>query len=150
MMIAVFDTNLIIDALNGVAEADTEYNRYERVLISRITWLEVLVGAQNDDMPVRNFLETQFEIIPLDLAVAERAIKLRRANHIRLPDAIIWATAQIHQAVWSRATPKIFRRSGRLFAYPINCHRDDNPKDMQGLPSLRVCKPLSTMIHLHS
>jgi hypothetical protein len=36
-MIAVFDTNLIIDALNGVAEADVEYRRYERVLISRIT-----------------------------------------------------------------------------------------------------------------
>ena len=36
-MIAVFDTNIIIDALNGVAAADAEYSRYERVLISRIT-----------------------------------------------------------------------------------------------------------------
>ncbi len=33
LMIAVFDTNIVIDALNGVAEADTEYSRYERVLI---------------------------------------------------------------------------------------------------------------------
>jgi len=33
LMIAVFDTNIVIDALNGVAEADTEYGRYERVLI---------------------------------------------------------------------------------------------------------------------
>jgi predicted nucleic acid-binding protein len=41
-MLAVFDTNIVIDALNGVIEADTEYNRYERVLISRITWMEVL------------------------------------------------------------------------------------------------------------
>ena len=36
-MIAVFDTNIVIDALNGVAEADGEYSRYECVLISRVT-----------------------------------------------------------------------------------------------------------------
>ena len=36
-MNAVFDTNIIIDALNGVADADAEYNRYDRVLITRIT-----------------------------------------------------------------------------------------------------------------
>jgi len=35
---AVFDTNIVIDALNGVSAADVEYRRYERVLISRITW----------------------------------------------------------------------------------------------------------------
>ena len=34
-MIAVFDTNIVIDALNGIAAADTEYARYKRVLISR-------------------------------------------------------------------------------------------------------------------
>ena len=70
-MIAVFDTNIVIDALNGLPEADAEYGRYERVLISRITWMEVLIGAQDDDAQLRNFLETHFEIISLDLAVAE-------------------------------------------------------------------------------
>ena len=69
-MIAVFDTNIVIDALNGVAEADLEYERYEQVLISRITWIEVLVGAEGDDTQLRHFLETHFEIIPLDLAIA--------------------------------------------------------------------------------
>jgi hypothetical protein len=38
-MIAVFDTKIVIDALNGVAEADAEYSRYERVLISRVPWM---------------------------------------------------------------------------------------------------------------
>jgi hypothetical protein len=98
-MIAVFDTNIIIDALNGVAAADAEYSRYERVLISRITWMEVLVGAPADDTQVRDLLETLFEIIPLDLAVAESAVQLRRTHRIRLPDAIIWATAQVYDAV---------------------------------------------------
>jgi len=43
--------------------------------------------------------DTHFEIFPLDLAVAETAIRLRRAHHIRLPDAIIWATAKTNEAV---------------------------------------------------
>lgn len=98
-MNAVFDTNLVIDALNGVAAADAEYNLYTRVLISRITWMEVLVGAGDDEAQVRDFLETHFEIIPLDVAVAEQAVQLRRAYRLRLPDAIIWATAQVHDAV---------------------------------------------------
>jgi len=107
-MIAVFDTNIVIDALNGAAEADTEYSRYERVLISRITWMEVLVGAEGDDAELRDFLETHFEIIPLDLAVAETAVQLRREHHIRLPDAIIWASAKAHEAVLVTRNTKDF------------------------------------------
>jgi hypothetical protein len=107
-MIAVFDTNIVIDALNGVAEADAEYSRYERVLISRVTWMEVLIGAEGDDANLRDFLETHFEIIPLDMAVAETAVQLRRAHHIRLPDAIIWATAQTREAVLVTRNTKDF------------------------------------------
>ena len=98
-MIAVFDTNIVIDALNGVTDADVEYSRYARVLISRITWIEVMVGVREDEAQVRNLLETRFEMVPLDLAVAEKSIDLRRSYRLRLPDAIIWATAQVHAAV---------------------------------------------------
>lgn len=98
-MIAVFDTNIVIDALNGVAEADAEYSRYERVLISRVTWMEVLIGMEDDDSELRDFLDTHFEIFPLDLSVAEIGMQLRRAHRIRLPDAIIWATARVNDAV---------------------------------------------------
>jgi len=107
-MIAVFDTNIVIDALNEIEEVDTEYSRYERVLISRITWMEVLVGAEGNDSELRDFLETQFEIIPLDLAVAETAVQLRREHHLRLPDAIIWATAKAHEAVLVTRNTKDF------------------------------------------
>ena len=98
-VIAVFDTNIVIDALNGLPEADEEYARYERVLVSRITWMEVLVGAQGDDTQLRDFLAAHFEVIPLDLEVAEKAVQLRRTHRLRLPDAIIWATAQTNDAL---------------------------------------------------
>jgi predicted nucleic acid-binding protein len=107
-MIAVFDTNIVIDSLNGVVEADAEYARYERVLISRITWMEILIGADADDANLRNFLESHFEIIPLDLAVAETAIQLRRAHRMRLPDAIIWGTARVYDTVLVTRNTKDF------------------------------------------
>ncbi len=107
-MIAVFDTNIVIDALNGVSDADAEYSRYERVLISRITWMEVLIGADGDDAELRDFLETHFEIISLDLAIAETAIQLRREHRLRLPDAIIWATARVNDAVLVTRNTKDF------------------------------------------
>ena len=80
VMIAVFDTNIVIDSLNGVLEADAEYTRYERVYLSRITWMEVLIGAEGDDSNLRSFLNTHFEVISLDLAIAETAIQLRRVT----------------------------------------------------------------------
>jgi len=107
-MNAVFDTNIVIDALNGVPDADAEYARYKRVFISRVTWMEVLVGAQDNDAQLRYFMDTHFEIVSIDLTVAEKAVQLRRSNHLRLPDAIIWATAQIQDAVLVTRNTKDF------------------------------------------
>jgi predicted nucleic acid-binding protein len=53
-----------------------------------------MVGAGNDiETATRAFLKG-FDVIPLDETIAERAVDLRRSHRIRLPDAIIWATAQ--------------------------------------------------------
>lgn len=61
--------------------------------------MEVLVGADGNDTELRDFLETHFEIVPLDNVTAENAVHLRRTHHMRLPDAIIWGTAKAHNAV---------------------------------------------------
>lgn len=107
-MIAVFDTNIVIDALNGVAEADAEFERYERIIISRITWMELLVGEKENDQQLRDFLENHFEIAPIDVTVSEIAVQLRREHRIRLPDAIIWATAKAYDAVLVTRNTKDF------------------------------------------
>ena len=41
-VIAIFDTNSVIDALNGVESADVEYIRYEHVLINPLCDTAVL------------------------------------------------------------------------------------------------------------
>lgn len=59
-----------------------------------MAWIEVLVGAQSDDEDrlLRGFLG-RFEILPITQAVADQAVHIRRTDRLRLPDAIIWATA---------------------------------------------------------
>ena len=123
-MNAVFDTNIVIDALNGVVEADAEHGRYERVLISRITWMEVLVGAVEDDAQARDFLDTRFEVCPLELAVAERAVQLRRTHRLRLPDAIIWATALVYDALLVTRNTKDFDAAWEGIRVPYQVKRD--------------------------
>lgn len=92
----VFDTNILIDYLNGHAPAATELGRHTDKLISRITWMEVLIGIKNtsDEPPVRTFLGT-FRTVDLSSPIVEEAIRLRRSMRIKLPDAIIYATAKI-------------------------------------------------------
>ena len=107
-MIAVFDTNIVIDALNGVAEADIEFERYEHIIISRITWMEILVGEKENDQQLRDFLQSHFEIAPIDVTISEIAVRLRREHRIRLPDAIIWATAKAYDAVLVTRNTKDF------------------------------------------
>ena len=94
MVKALFDTNILVDYLNAVPQARTELQRYAKKAVSIITWVEVMVGATDDvEVATRSFLSS-FEVIALDRAIAERAVNLRRDHHIKLPDAIIWATAQ--------------------------------------------------------
>lgn len=96
MVKAVFDTNILIDHLNGVEAARHELELHIQRAISVITWMEVMVGAPEEAREdTRDFLGT-FEHIALDQAVAERAVDLRRRDRTRLPDAIIRASAAVH------------------------------------------------------
>jgi predicted nucleic acid-binding protein len=41
-----------------------------------------------------------FRVIDLDRQVAERAVTLRRKHRIKLPDAIVWASAEVHSMLF--------------------------------------------------
>ncbi|WP_300216315.1 type II toxin-antitoxin system VapC family toxin [Bradyrhizobium sp.] len=77
-------------------KARTELQRYTEKAVSIISWMEVMVGATSDVEAATRSSLSSFDIIALDGEIAERAVKLRRKHHIKLPDAIIWATAQEH------------------------------------------------------
>ncbi|TGP39467.1 type II toxin-antitoxin system VapC family toxin [bacterium M00.F.Ca.ET.228.01.1.1] len=108
MVKALFDTNILIDYLSGISAAKKELARYEYRAISTITWMEVLVGASNEDEePIRAWLGS-FAVIAVDNAIANRAVEIRRARRVRLPDAIIWATAQVHSLLLVSRNTKDF------------------------------------------
>ncbi len=96
MVKALFDTNILVDYLNAVPQARTELQRYEDKAVSIVTWMEVMVGAGPGlEAATRGFLGG-FNILAVDEKVADRAVILRREHRIKLPDAVIWATAQVH------------------------------------------------------
>ncbi len=96
MVKALFDTNILVDYLNAVPETRTELQRYTEKAVSIITWMEVMVGASHDlEIATRNFL-SGFDVVAVDEQIAERAVSLRRSHRIKLPDAVIWATAQAY------------------------------------------------------
>ncbi len=94
MVKALFDTNILIDHLNAVPQANVEIERYEDRAISVTTWIEVMAGAGADLVePTRTYLNG-YAIVGLDDRIAEQAVSVRRSRRMKLPDAVIWASAQ--------------------------------------------------------
>jgi predicted nucleic acid-binding protein len=91
----LFDTNILIDHLNGIVQATQEIQASSDPAVSVITWIEVMTGAADpaQEAILRAFL-TNFQCLPVTNAVAERAAENRRVRRIKLPDAIILATAE--------------------------------------------------------
>ena len=105
---ALFDTNILIDYLNGIDDAKAEVERYERPAISVISWIEVLVGTKSGlETATRKFLSS-FERVELTEKIADQAVALRRAGKISVPDAIILATAQVENLILVTRNTKDF------------------------------------------
>lgn len=107
-MKALFDTNILIDYLNGIEQAREELERFPTIMISIITWTEVMVGTKpEDEVAVRKFL-ARFQQVPINQAVAEKAVLIRRETRVRLPDAIIRASAELENALLVSRNTKDF------------------------------------------
>jgi predicted nucleic acid-binding protein len=108
MVAALFDTNVLVDYLNSVPAARTELSRYGEKAISVMTWIEVLVGATPaTEIATRTYLQS-FKILAIDDAVADETVMLRRSHRLKLPDAIIWATARTHSMLLVTRNTKDF------------------------------------------
>jgi predicted nucleic acid-binding protein len=108
---ALFDTNILIDYLNGVPAAKAEFDRHRQRLVSVVTWMEVQAGAKNDDEEdVIDMFLRDFTVIDLTRGIAREAIAVRRADRLRLPDAIIRATARVESALLVTRNTKDFRK----------------------------------------
>ena len=92
-----FDSNVIIDSLNGNEAARAEIKRAGPSSISRLTWIEVM--SKGNDAALRTFEQflTIFQIDEVDTDICRRAAALRRERpRLKLPDAVILASAQVN------------------------------------------------------
>jgi predicted nucleic acid-binding protein len=111
-MIACIDSDVLIDYFDGIHASAEELMRYDSLVVSRISWMEVLVGARTLELQqVRESFLRQFKLVELDAIVARRAILLRREHRLRLSDAIVWASALAHRALLVTRNAKDFPRN---------------------------------------
>ncbi|WP_141749591.1 type II toxin-antitoxin system VapC family toxin [Duganella phyllosphaerae] len=79
MALVLFDSNIVIDYLNGIAEAHDELTYWDEPAIRVISWKEVRANI----MPVEEnkfellFSEGGFEIIRIDDAIMTAAARIR-------------------------------------------------------------------------
>ena len=117
-MIALFDSNILIDLLNGLKPAIKEVERHKTREISIVTWIEVLVGVPSEfGSPVREFL-SNFKLIPITDEIAEQAVLERRSRRLKLPDSILIATATVRGGVLITRNTRDFPRNEKHVRIP--------------------------------
>ena len=121
MVKALFDTCILIDYLNGFQKAKDELDQYSERLISSISWMEILIGTtEENERATRQWLKQHFSLVEVDQQVSEIAVKVRKELKIKLPDAIILATAQHHQCLLVTRNTKDFKKDSPMIRIPYN------------------------------
>jgi hypothetical protein len=118
-MKALFDSDVLIDYLLGQPKARAELQKYDDRLVSVVSWAEVMTGVKNEveGQRCRDFLAS-FTFIPFDQTIAEEAVRLRQAHKLKLPDAIIWATARTADALLVTRNTKDFPPNDPFVRFP--------------------------------
>ena len=114
---ALVDTNLLIDFLSGVSLAQSELARYTDLAISVISRIELLAGEQGASLHRAERFLTMFKQIELTPTITERAILVRRNTRLKLPDAVLLATAEVEGRTLLTRNTKDFK-SGPAVRFP--------------------------------
>ena len=101
----LLDTDVFIDHLRGAAEIRPAMNRLHYSVITRA---ELFAGNTATNLAAQ--LLAPFRELPVDRAIAERAGRVAREFGLRLPDAIIAATALVSGLQLSTRNVKDFNR----------------------------------------
>lgn len=108
-MKALFDTNILIDYLAGLEAAESELGRYQDRLVSVVTCMELLCGARSEaEEDVIEMFLRDFKVVEITPGVVRQAVLVRRAKRLRLPAAIILASARSESALLVTRNTKDF------------------------------------------
>ncbi len=106
----LIDTNILIYLSNDLLDIVDIFERYDELLISRITHMEVLGYDFREaaDEELVKALVSNFQILEIDERVGTSTIEVRKRKKIKLPDAIIYATALVNNCELVTANVKDF------------------------------------------
>lgn len=100
---SLLDSNVILGLIKGhepavsmVRQHGSETLQFAYSSISRMEVLGFPAITTEEETAIAAMLG-RLQHLPVTMAIEDAAISLRRAHKIRLPDAIILATAQIHR-----------------------------------------------------
>lgn len=89
----LLDTNVVLYFLGGRLTNSLPLGQYFVSVISEIELLSYPSLSPDEEVQIRNFL-TKITVVRIESKIKELAIALRKQYRLRLPDAIIAATAQ--------------------------------------------------------
>lgn len=107
----LFDSNIIIRLSKQDPEIVDFINDSSLKFISVVTYMEVLgypFASKAEEDFVKKLVNL-FALIHIDQDIADQTVKIRKKQKIKLPDAIIAATAQIHKCKLVTANIKDFK-----------------------------------------
>jgi predicted nucleic acid-binding protein len=118
-MKAVIDSDVLIDFLHGIAAARDELERYRQPHYSIITWMELHCGARDERerAAVQQLLATMTRV-ELSTTVAQRAVELRQQLRLKLPDAIVLASAETEGCILVSRNTKDFPHHDPRVRFP--------------------------------
>lgn len=93
----LLDTNAVIYPLNGRLAYPLSVGQYSVSIITEIELLSFSDLSDGEGQKIRDFL-VLLDRVRLTDAVRDETIRLRRKNRLKLPDAIIAASALTHDA----------------------------------------------------
>lgn len=113
-MVVVFDSNIIIDYFKGIPEAEKTISSYKVKYISFITWIECLVKIPPERQGLAIDLLANFDLVTMDESLMQESLRIRQATKLKLPDAIIYATAKTKMAGLVTRNTKDFSNLGNI------------------------------------
>lgn len=118
---AVLDSDVLIDYLQGIPAAREELARYRRPLCSIISFMELLAGARTDvERQAAETLLSTLTRVELSEPIARRAVELRQSLRLKLPDAIVLASAEVEGCILVTRNTRDFPANDPRVRFPYS------------------------------
>jgi len=90
------DTNILIGFFKGDPAVRRALERFDSLRIPALAYAEFMVGLpyESQRAAVDEAIDALFDIVHTDRALCQQAAVLRRTMRLKIPDAMIYATAR--------------------------------------------------------